>query len=94
MATKTMFDQIGGQIPTAASFSQGMAFEFVHDATGQRDIDAVRLGRIGNSGTAWNAASGSEALLQLLNQVFQNWDDIVSIQLRKRYFIVLSRVFV
>ena len=77
MATQTVFDQIRGKISTAASFSQGMAFEFVHDATGQRDIDAVRLGRIGNSSTARNAASGCEALLQLLNQIFQNWHDLV-----------------
>ena len=83
MATQAVFDQIRGQISTAASFSQGMAFEFVHDATGQRDIDAVRLGRIGNNGTARNAASGCEALLQLLNQVFQNWHDHVSIWLRE-----------
>ena len=71
-----------------------MAFEFVHDATGQRDIDAVRLGRIGNSGTARNAAIGCEALLQLLNQVFQNWHGFVFIQLRIWYLIVLHRVFV
>ena len=83
MATQAVFDQIRGKISTAASFSQGMAFEFVHDATGQRDIDAVRLGRIGNRGTAGNAASGCEALLQLLNQVFQNWHDHVSILLRE-----------
>ena len=83
MATQTVFDQIRGQISTAASFSQGMAFEFVHDATGQRDIDAVRLSRIGNISTARNAASGCEALLQLLNQVFQNWHDHVSIWLRE-----------
>ena len=90
MATQAVFDQIRGQISTAASFSQGMAFEFVHDATGQRDIDAVRLGRIGNSGTARNAASGCEALLQLLNQVFQDWHDCVLILIRKCYVIVLS----
>ena len=76
MTAEGVFDQKGREVAATAPLLEGMPLEIVHDTARQGHIDAFRTGGIRHSRAAGSCDISIKALLQLLNQVLEDWHDI------------------
>ena len=76
MAPESFLQQISREISATASFGQSMPLEIIHDTAREGHIDAFRTGSIRHSRAAGSRGISIKALLQLLNQVLENWHDM------------------
>ena len=79
MPPESLLQQVSREIAATAAFGQSMPLQIVHDTAREGHIDAFRTGGICHSRAAGSCGISIKALLQLLNQVVENWHDIVAI---------------
>ena len=92
MATKGLFQHIGGQIAATAPFSECMKLEGIHHPAGQGDVDALGTSRIRHRSCARSRGLAFNPLLQLLNQILKQRHDFVKIWSHKINSIVLDKI--